>query len=269
MALLNLHLHSNYSDGSLTPSGLADAVVKAGIGWVSLTDHDICAGWSELEPRLRERGVRYLRGVEVSTSVHDNLHILGYGLDVGNKVLSDRLAVFRSRRVERVKKIIALLKEQGVDISFEELNVEADHCCGRPHIADLMKKRGLVRTRQKAFEKYIAYGRPAYVPPCGPGIEEAIRTIKDAGGITVLAHPGVVYDILELGKWKEMGLDGIEAFYPAHTGVRTREFLSMARAHGLLVTAGTDYHGPDTGRGELFGYEWHDEFFGPLKELFV
>lgn len=110
---------------------------------------------------------------------------------------------------------------------------------------------------------------PAYVPPCGPGVEEAIRTIKDAGGIAVLAHPGVVYNILELARWKEMGLDGLEAFYPAHSSARVRELTAMARTHGLLVTAGTDYHGPGAERGELYGYEFHDEFFGPLKGMFL
>ena len=132
-----------------------------------------------------------------------------------------------------------------------------------------MRSKGFVKTRQKAFEKYIAHGKPAYVAPCGPGIEEAIKTIKEAGGLAVLAHPGIVKKILELGKWKEMGLDGIEAFYPAHTNAGTREFLAMAKTHGLLVTAGTDYHGPGTGRGEMFGFEFLDEFFGPLKGMFL
>jgi hypothetical protein len=213
--------------------------------------------------------MRYLRGIELSTSLHDNLHILGYGLDLSDPGLQASLVGFRARRVERVKKILALLRENGFDVSFEELRQGADHCFGRPHIADQMKAKGFVQTRQQAFEKQIGWGKPSYVPPCGPDIAEAIQVIKRAGGLAVLAHPGVVYKILELGKWKEMGLDGIEAFYPAHSGARTREFLAMAKEHGLLVTAGTDFHGPDTGRGEMHGFEFHDEFFGPLKDLFL
>lgn len=253
----------------MSPAKLAEEVSRAGIGYFSLTDHDICAGWEELEPRLKDLGIRYLRGVEVSTSLHDNLHILGYGLDLKDKGFLEKLEDFRSRRIGRIKQIIERLQGLGVEISFGELNTGCDHCYGRPHIADLLKSRGFVKTRQKAFEKYIAYGKPAYVPPCGPGIEEAIRTIKDAGGIAVLAHPGIIFKILDLGEWKEMGLDGIEAFYPAHTNTRIRECLALAKTHGLLVTAGTDYHGPGTGRGELFGFEWHDEFFGPLKDRFL
>jgi hypothetical protein len=267
--LINLHSHSSYSDGTLSPADLAAEASRARIGFFSLTDHDISSGWDELEPRLRALKIRYLYGLELSTCVHDNLHILGYGLDLKNPELQGKLGIFRARRIERVKKILALLREQGLELAFEELEIGADHCCGRPHVADLMKKKGFVKTRQKAFETKIAYGRPAYVPPCGPGIEEAIRTIKQAGGLAVLAHPGVVQNILELGKWKEMGLDGIEAFYPAHSNTLTREFLGMARTHGLLVTAGTDYHGPGTGRGEMFGFEFHEEFFGPLREKFL
>jgi len=269
MSLINLHSHSKFSDGTLSPAELALAASKAKINYFSLTDHDICLGWGELEPRLKELGIRYMYGIELSTSVHDNLHVLGYGLNLKDPVFNAKLLDLRARRIERVKKIIALLTEQGFAVTFEELNTLVDHAYGRPHIADLLKSKGFVKTRQKAFEKYIAYGKPAYVPPSGPGIEEAITIIKDAGGIAVLAHPGVVRNILELGKWKEMGLDGIEAFYPAHTNTLTREFLGMAKTHGLLVTAGTDYHGPATGRGELFGFEFHEEFFGPLQGMFL
>ncbi|MEI7530138.1 MAG: PHP domain-containing protein [Elusimicrobiota bacterium] len=217
--LINLHSHSRCSDGTLSPAELALAAAKAKINYFSLTDHDVCLGWEELEPRLKELGIHYLYGIELSTSLHDNLHILGYGLNLKDPVFQVRIAEFRAHRIERIKKILALLKEQGFDVTFEELNTLVDRAYGRPHIADLMKSKGFVKTRQKAFEKYIAYGKPAYVAPCGPGIEQAIKTIKEAGGIAVLAHPGVVKNILELGKWKDMGLDGIEAFYPAHTNV--------------------------------------------------
>lgn len=269
MPSINLHSHSRYSDGTLSPSELALEAAKAKVDHFSLTDHDVCGGWEELEPALKKLGIHYLYGIELSTSVHDNLHILGYGLNLKDQVFQAKLSEFRARRIERVKKMIALLVGQGFDVAFEELNTLPGRTYGRPHIADLMKSKGFVKTRQLAFKKYIAYGKPAYVPPSGPGIEEAIKTIKDAGGIAVLAHPGVVKNILDLGKWKEMGLDGIEAFYPAHTNVLTREFLDMAKTHGLLVTAGTDYHGPDTGRGEMFGFDLIEEFFGPLKGMFL
>ncbi|MBU2573180.1 MAG: PHP domain-containing protein [Elusimicrobia bacterium] len=269
MPLINLHSHSNFSDGTLSPAELAGAASKARITFFSLTDHDASLGWEELEPCLKKLAINYIYGIELSASLHDNLHILGYGLDLKDPGFLAALAQFRSKRIERIKKIIALLKTQGFDISFEELNTVIDHTYGRPHVADLLKNRGFIKTRQKAFEKYIAYGKPAYVPPCGPGIEEAIKTIKAAGGVSVLAHPGVIYNIMDLGGWKDMGLDGIEAFYPAHSNAVIREFLELAKKYGLLVTAGTDFHGPGSGREEMAGFEYQEEFFGPIRKRFL
>ncbi len=269
MPLINLHSHSNFSDGTLPPAGLAAAAAKARINYFSMTDHDISLGWDELESCLKKLGIGYIYGIELSTSLHDNLHILGYGVNLKDPVFLERLAGFRGKRIERLKKIVALLKAQGMDVAFEELNIAAGHTYGRPHVADLLRRKGLVKSRQKAFEKYIAFGKPAYVPPCGPGIEEAIKTIKDAGGLAVLAHPGVIQKIMDLAAWKEMGLDGIEAFYPAHSNALTREFLLLAEKYGLLVTAGTDFHGPGTGREDMDGFDYQEEFFGPIRKKFL
>ncbi|MBI4803207.1 MAG: PHP domain-containing protein [Elusimicrobia bacterium] len=269
MPLINLHAHSTFSDGTLSPAELARAASKARIAFFSLTDHDISLGWDELETCLKKLAINYIYGIELSTGLHDNLHILGYGLDLKDPGFLEKLAQFRSKRIERIKKIIALLKEQGLNLSFEELNIVIDHAYGRPHVADLLRNRGFVKTRQKAFEKYISCGKPAYVPPCGPGMEEAIKTIKAAGGIAVLAHPGVIYNIMDLGGWKEMGLDGIEAFYPSHSNALTREFLELAEKYDLVVTAGTDFHGPGSGREEMAGFEYQEEFFAPIRKRFL
>ena len=125
------------------------AAAKAKIDYFSLTDHDVCLGWDELEPRLKELGIHYLYGVELSTSLHDNLHILGYGLNLKDPVFRARLVKFRGCRIERIKKIIALLKEQGFDVTFEELNTLVDRAYGRPHIADLMRSKGFVKPARK------------------------------------------------------------------------------------------------------------------------
>lgn len=269
MPLINLHSHSNFSDGTLPPAALADAAAKARINFFSMTDHDISLGWDELESCLKRLGINYIYGVELSTSLHDNLHILGYGIDLKDPVFLEKIAGFREKRIERLKKIIARLKELGLDVSFDEMRIAAGHTYGRPHVADLLRSKGLVKTRQKAFEKYIAFGKPAYVPPCGPGIEEAIKTIKNAGGLAVLAHPGVIQNIMDLPAWREMGLDGIEAFYPAHSSSLTREFIALAEKHGLFVSAGTDFHGPGSGREDMDGFEYQEEFFGPLRKRFL
>ncbi|OGS14113.1 MAG: hypothetical protein A2234_03690 [Elusimicrobia bacterium RIFOXYA2_FULL_58_8] len=268
MALINLHTHSNYSDGTLAPAEVARAALRAGIKYFSLTDHDIVNGWAEAEPVLKEAGAAYCYGVELTTSFHDNLHILGYGMDINNVQFLAELAGYRLQRLERLKKIIALLVGQGIDIKFEELPLEM-RTLGRPHIADLLKKKGIVSSRKQGFQRYVAYGMPAYAPPCGPAVETAIRAVKNAGGLAVLAHPGVVKHVLDLPRWKEAGLDGIEAFYPAHTQTATREFVALAGRYDLFVTAGNDFHGPGSERDKMDGYEYQEEHFAWIKKAFI
>lgn len=269
MALINLHNHSTFSDGTLTPGALAREASRAGIKYFSLTDHDMTGGWAEMEPALKEAGISYCYGVELSTSLYENLHILGYGINPADPVLVARLAEFRGRRVVRVKKILELLKGLGVDIAFEDLPVIEGRAVGRPHVADALKSRKIVSGRSQAFKRYLAPDAPAYVGPSGPTVEEAIRAIKEAGGKAVLAHPGVVSKILDLPAWKAFGLDGIEAFYPAHTGVVTREFVSLAARYGLFVTAGIDFHGPGSERNKMYGFEYSDEYFSEIKKTFL
>lgn len=269
MALINLHNHSAYSDGTLAPAALAREAARAGITYFSLTDHDMVGGWPEMGPALKEAGIKYCTGVELTTNLHDNLHVLGYGVDVNDAAFLTALSGFRARRLERLRKITALLQGQGIDIEFEELPLDGTRTVGRPHIADLLLRKGVVKTRKQGFQQYVAYGRPAYVPPGGPDVETAIKTIKNAGGLAVLAHPGAVKDILDLPRWKEAGLDGLEAFYPAHTRTAVRDFVSLASRHGLFVTAGSDFHGPGSERDKMTGFEYSDEYFSEIKKIFI
>lgn len=276
MALINLHTHSSFSDGTLPPERLAAAAASAGVKYFSLTDHDNTAGWRGLGPLLSGRGLRWCCGVELSTRLHDSLHVLGYGVDPESPALLSALEEFRRRRLSRMEEILSLLRPLGFSASLADLEAAggppsaggapAARTYGRPHLADLMQSRGFVKNRKHAFEKYIGYGCPAYVPPRGPDMEESIKAVKAAGGAAVIAHPGVVEKVLDLGAWKEMGLDGIEAFYPCHTVRKMGEFLELARRFGLGVTAGTDFHGPGTGREEMSGFD-HDEVnFGWLEK---
>jgi hypothetical protein len=269
MPLINLHAHSTYSDGTLTPAALAREAARAGINYFSLTDHDMVGGWAEMAPALKEAGIKYCCGVEISTGLHENLHILGYGVDLADPRFAARLEEFRGRRITRIKKILELLNGLGIEIAFEDLPVPQGRTVGRPHVADVMRARKLVPTRSQAFKRYLAPGAPAYVHPNGPAVEEAIRAIKDAGGKAVLAHPGVVAKVMDLPAWKDAGLDGIEAFYPAHTGAATREFLALAARHGLFVTAGTDFHGPGSERDKMFGFEYSADYFSEVSKLFI
>ena len=267
--LINLHNHSTHSDGTLEPGALAREAARAGIKYFSLTDHDTVSGWAEIEPVLKDAGINYCRGVELTTNFHDNLHILGYGMNILTPEFLSGMAVCRQKRVERLKKIIGLLRAQGLDVAFEELQTCVGRAMGRPHIAELLKKKGIVKSRKEGFQRYIASGRPAYVPPFGPEVEEAIRAVKKAGGLAVLAHPGVVKDVLDLPCWKDAGLDGIEAFYPSHSNTFTLELIALAARYGLFVTAGADFHGPGTDRDKMFGFEYSEEMFKGIKKAFI
>ena len=269
LPLINLHNHSNHSDGTLEPGALACEAARAGIKYFSLTDHDTVGGWAEIEPVLKDAGINYCRGVELTTNFHDNLHILGYGVDILNPEFLSGMAGYRQKRLERLKKIMGRLREQGLAVGFEELPADTGRAVGRPHIAELLKKKGIVNSRRQGFQRYIAFGRPAYVPPSGPDVEEAIRAVKKAGGLAVLAHPGVVKDVLDLPRWKDAGLDGIEAFYPSHSNTFTRELITLAARYGLFVTAGADFHGPGTDRDKMFGFEYSEEMFKGIKKAFI
>lgn len=276
MSLINLHSHSTFSDGTLPPEKVAAAAAAAGVTYFSLTDHDNTGGWRGLGPRLSEKGLRWCSGVELSTRLHDSLHVLGYGVDPDSPALLSALEEFRRRRLRRMEEILALLRPLGFSATLADLEAAggpppsggtpAARTYGRPHLADLMESRGFVKDRRQAFGKYIGYDRPAYVPPRGPDMEEAIKAIKAAGGAAVVAHPGVVEKVLDLAAWKDMGLDGIEAYYPCHTVRKMKEFREQARRYGLGVTAGTDFHGPGTGREDMSGFDHDPAEFGWLEK---
>ena len=269
MSFVNLHTHSVFSDGTLSPRDVLKRAQNAGVEFFSLTDHDTVDGWRNPDYSLGDYKLKTVRGIEISTNFHDNLHILGYGIDTENKNLLLKLTEYKNRRIKRVEKIVDALKELGMDISLEELSIKENFSYGRPHIADCLIKKRIVRNRKEAFQKYLAYEKPAYIPSAGPSIEETIKVIKDAGGYSVLAHPGAVKNLINLGEFKEMGLDGIEALYPSHSGGTIRYFIDEAKRLSLFLAAGTDYHGPGSGRDSLNGFDIEESLMGKLRERFV
>lgn len=268
MPLVNLHTHSNYSDGTLSPGELIARVLENRINYFCLSDHDNVFGWKQADECLKGSGINYCYGVEITTNVHDNLHVLGYRININDEILLEKLKLYRLRRIHRIRKIIGLLNKMEIDIPMEDVVINKYRTYGRPHVADVLIEKGFARNRKEAFGKYLFYGKPAYVPPCGPGIEEGIKTIKEAEGFAVLAHPGVVRDIIDIPAWKEMGLDGIEAYYPYHNNLVIGEFLEMAKKYSLFITAGTDYHGPDTGKENLTDFEVPEEILEQMRFLF-
>ncbi len=266
-APVDLHVHSTASDGSLTPIELLDQAIQTGVQALALTDHDTIDGVTELF-RLPSPPIALISGVEISVQLPQDLsltggcHLLGYGFDVNDPDLLKALADFRNIRMERVPRILNRLAEIGIRLSLEEL---LSRCGGkppgRPHVAALMVEKGVAASIDDAFDRYLATGKPGYVDKVRMDARNAMHLIRHAGGIPVLAHPGLIRtsslaETDRLIAWfQENGLMGIEVFYPDHDLNQTEHFRSLALRYGLLMTGGTDFHGavrPDIslGRGK-------------------
>jgi predicted metal-dependent phosphoesterase TrpH len=265
MSCLDLHVHTTHSDGSSTPAEVVRLAHRAGVTAMAITDHDITTGIAEATTAGMELGIEVIPGIEIS-SIHggSELHILGYFLDPRDAGLHERLTVLRESRHRRNPKIIERLQALGIDITYEEVRALAGtDSVGRPHIARLLMEKGVVASAKEAFDRFLADGRPAYVPRLLPSPAEAIQWIRSAQGLAVLAHPtwvktveGTLTDLVR--QLKTDGLDGIEVHYSTHTPRQTRDYLSLAKQLGLLITGGSDFHGltkPDIdvgiGRGTL------------------
>ena len=266
-APVELHCHSTCSDGTLTPAKLIARAKKNGLTAVVLTDHDTVSGLDEARTAGREHGVRVACGIEINTAEGSNVHVLGYGIDSSSKFLADRLTQFRIRRRDRAKKIVERLNAEGIELTYEEVVGEAKDIdsIGRPHIADALRRRKVVRTRSEAFDKFLAPGKAAFVDSMGPTVAEAVEAIHEAGGWSSLAHPGTVDPAVDIGPWVDAGLGALEAYYGSHTGPQVEKFLEKAKRYGLAATGGSDFHGPGTGRENLGKHRLPSEVFASLE----
>lgn len=262
---VDLHVHSTASDGSLTPIELLDQAIHNGIQALALTDHDTIDGARELF-RQPPPPIALISGVEISVQLPQGLaltggcHLLGYGFDVNNPDLSKALADFRNIRMERLPRMLKRLADLGIPLSLEELLTRCgDKPPGRPHVAALMVEKGYATSIDDAFDRYLATGKPGYVDKVRMEARKAMQLIRHAGGIPVLAHPGLIRtssmaETDRLIAWfQENGLMGIEVFYPDHDPEQTEHFQSLALRYGLLMTGGTDFHGdirPDIALGK-------------------
>jgi len=250
---LDLHTHSDRSDGTLPPAQVAREAARRGVRLWALTDHDTVSGLNEAAAEASSLGIAFIGGVEISTRQHDYLHILGLGVNHRDKRFLQTLEEAASRRDARIRRVTEQLAAAGVDISYAEIRGLARGSLSRAHIADLLKSKGYASSRSDAFRKYLDPGKPGYAPSGGLDACEAIAAITNAGGAAVVAHPGLVLPVLELPAWKTAGLAGLEVFYPSHSADMTRKLLEMAVKYGFFATAGSDYHGPDSGRTASLG----------------
>ncbi len=261
--MIDLHTHSTASDGTLSPSELVYLAKKTGLEALALTDHDTLKGLKSAWQTASEERLPFLCGVEISIKYErkGHFHLLGYFLTPEVPEIENTLQKLHEARERRNEKIVEKLQEMGIDITMEELREIAKGEIGRPHIANLLVKKGVVKDFNQAFEKYLKKGAPAYVPKALLSPEEGIKIILKAKGIPVLAHPVTLQQTEEelenyLKELKELGLAGIEAYYTEHTKGFTNFLLSLAKQLDLLVTGGSDFHGenkPDIKLGRGFG----------------
>ncbi len=253
---IDLHIHSTASDGTLEPAEILDLALSLQLGAIAITDHDTLAGSRQLLESRIPPEMHVLSGVEISAAAppscprQGSFHILGYGIAFDHDELNDTLARLQNARQDRNPKIIERLDRLGFSLTMDEAAALAggSDALGRPHIARLMKRKGLVASIDEAFDRYLGYGKPAYVDKFRVQCKDAMRLIRDAGGIPVLAHPGVTLDAeADLDRLLEelvgMGLRGIEVFYSSHDEAMTQRFAAAARRHRLLMTGGSDFHG--------------------------
>jgi len=265
MSRIDLHLHTTHSDGSFSTAEVMAFAKQAGLTALAITDHDIVDGIPEATAIGKELGIEVVPGVEISSRLGESeLHILGYFMQWTDPQLAQRLKTLRDSRHLRNPKIVQRLNELGIPITYEEVRALAGtESVGRPHIARLLMEKKFVTSAKEAFDRYLANGRPAFVDRELPEPAEAVRWIREAGGVPVLAHPTWVRTSADglrvlVRELKAAGLGGIEVHYSTHTPSQTTEYLDLATQCDLLVTGGSDFHGvtkPDIevgiGRGQL------------------
>ena len=249
-AYIDLHTHSTASDGSFSPTELVKLAKEMGLRALALTDHDTIEGLAEFIKTGKELDLETVPGTELSAYFEKGtLHILGYFIDFHSPKLKDRLKKLQEARAERNPKIVKKLQALGIPITYEEVvAISGGGQVGRPHFAKLLLQKGIVKTFDEAFERFLKRGAPAYVEKDKIFPRECLEIILEAGGIPVLAHPFTLHlenDALEafVKQLKDWGLRGIEAYYTEHTPAQTAFYLKLAEKYGLCVTGGSDFHG--------------------------
>jgi predicted metal-dependent phosphoesterase TrpH len=249
--VIDLHTHTSYSDGTDTPAQLINKALAAGISIIGLTDHDSISGWQEATDALRT-GISLVPGAEISCQTPDGIsvHILGLLFDSNNSELMNTLEKTRENRHSRMEKIIARINEAGIDITMDDVleQLSDGATLGRPHLADALVKKGIVASRDEAFTQMLHNNSKYYVSHYSPTPEAAIKLIKAAGGVSVIAHPmashrGRTISLDTFGSIIQAGLDGIEVDHRDHSPDEKLQLIKLANESNLVMTGASDYHG--------------------------
>jgi len=248
---IDLHTHSRVSDGTDSPAELVHAAKARGLDVVALTDHDTAAGWEEAAGAALEVGIEVVPGMEVSTRFgRHGVHLLAYLPDPTYPPLAEELDRVLAGREGRLPGMVGRLQDLGIDITVDDVLTGSEDAAasGRPHVADVLVAKGVVASRDEAFDVYLGAGRPAYVDRYSAPLVPMIRTIAEAGGVSVVAHPWGRSghqrpDEADLVELLDAGLTGIEVDHQDHTPAARDALRAIARNLGLVVTGSSDYHG--------------------------
>jgi predicted metal-dependent phosphoesterase TrpH len=246
----DLHLHTFFSDGTFSPEELAAHGKKNHLAALALTDHDTVEGCARMGAACKTAGIEFIPGTELTAEQDGNeLHILGYFLDTQNSRLLSEITKFQNVRQNRIREMVARLNELDVPLKVDDVFALANcRSPGRPHVARAMVKASLSGSLDEAFERYLKKGRPAWVPKMKMSAGEGIELIHQAGGLAVLAHPGLNRTDESIPALVEAGLDGIECFHTKHSTAISEHYLEIADQYYLLVTGGSDCHGMSKGK---------------------
>jgi predicted metal-dependent phosphoesterase TrpH len=255
MMVADLHLHTSFSDGTYTPEELVAQARNHGLSALALTDHDTVEGCAPTAAACEAARIEFITGTELTAEQDGHeIHILGYCLDISDERLLAKIGKFQAVRQNRIREMVARLNELNVPLEVEAV-FELANCRspGRPHVARALVKAGLCENLDVAFERFLKKNRPAWVPKFKMSAMDAIELIHSAGGVAVMAHPGLNRTDEVIGTMVNAGLDGIECFHTKHSTAISEYYLEIADKYNLLVTGGSDCHGMSKGKPVIGG----------------
>lgn len=259
--MIDLHSHSNTSDGTYSPAELVRKAAQKNLRVLALTDHDTAGGLLEAQEEAARSGITFVPGIEINIKwPTGEFHLLGLALKTVSDSLRYIIHFLEEGRLRRNEEMTAKLREAGVDITLEEVRRQFDTKeIGRPHFAQVIMEKGYVKTRQQAFDKYFAKGRPCFVERDGADLYSAVKAIKDSGGIPVMAHPlsifvswGKLPD--RLAEIQKSGIMGLEAWHPGARISEAERLEALAHQMGLVATGGSDFHGEKVRKDRKLGF---------------
>lgn len=242
---IDLHIHSTHSDGSFDPIKIVRRAAERKLTAIAITDHDQVSAFFEAQSVQDQYGVEVIPGIELSTILDGyEIHLLGYLFDPNDPEIQQYVKIQKVYREKRAKAIVKRLAKLGIRVPFALVKAKSlNGNYGRPHIADVLVEEGHVFSFAEAFQKYLGDEKPAFVPKLNIHPQHAIKIVKDAGGVTCVAHPAINITDDLIARLVDLGLDGIEVYHPRHTSSQVKHFSDLAQQFGVLKSGGSDCHG--------------------------